>query len=283
MMSVAMLSTGLRAFASAMSPEKNPCRVRIADEQGCPTRTYRYDPYACKVMPSPMKTSPVKSSSSASYSPAAMDAAPLHRNSLFSAPVVVTAPTPISFLAAAENRAVAPAPVATEVFTKRTPTAAATTKTHYAVIHFKHDSGTFVAPFRIKSGDHVIVEGDRGVDIGIVSELSTETPSYPVPLKIVRRATSSDMEAFQQKQRKEQLVQCQVQTLSESLNLGIKIVDTEFQFDNNKLTIFFSGRAQIDFRKLQRGLFREHRCRIWLSNMAEVEYNANLQKVRRTR
>eukprot|EP01084_Bolivina_argentea_P051872 95360_1 len=285
-----------------MSPEKNPCRVKDASSSW-----YRYDPYMSKVMPSPMKTqliSPVKSAIGGGPAPLApighdevLPESGLHRNSLFNAPTPVTPVAqqqpmlqqyqaqpqvtqqkPVSFLAAVEKQKPAFA-----ALHKAKQTESASGKTHFAVVHFKHDSATFIAPFRIVAGDHVIVEGDRGVDIGQVADITNVTPAYPVPLKIVRRATSKDMEAFQHKVRKEQVVSQQVQALAESLSLGVQIVDTEFQFDNNKLTVFFEGRKQIDFRKLQRSLFREHRCRIWLSNMGEIEYNAKLQKVRRTR
>jgi hypothetical protein len=177
-----------------------------------------------------------------------------------------------SFLAAV-SEAPKPAPQRTE-----------STATHYAVVNFKHDSATFIAPFRIAAGDFVIVEGDRGEDLGCVSEITTETPSYPVPLKILRRAAPRDMERYREKKAKEEQTVYSVQKLAAQLNLGIEVVDTEFQLDGNKLTVYFNaGNGHTDFRKLQRGLFRDHRCRIWLSNMAEVQYNANLQKTRRTR
>jgi cell fate regulator YaaT (PSP1 superfamily) len=69
---------------------------------------------------------------------------------------------------------------------------------------------------------------------------------------------------------KEKRVTAQVQKLAESFGLGIRVNDTEFQMDGNKLTVFFSSRVFVDFRKLQRSLFREFRCRIWLVNWAEV-------------
>jgi len=34
--------------------------------------------------------------------------------------------------------------------------------------------------------------------------------------------------------------------------------------------VFFASKCFVDFRKLQRSLFREFRCRIWLVNWAEV-------------
>lgn len=275
------ISNGVRSVAAMLSPEKNPCRVK---GEGAMSNWYRFDPYVSRCIPSPLKTqvvSPLKSQSSNNNVPAPQDTTEqgLHRNSLFAAPAAekkertITAPEPI-----AEQPE---APVTVSKKSKSSESA----KTHYAIVYFKHDSATFIAPFRVKEGDHVIVEGDRGCDLGVIGEITTETPRYRVPLKIVRRATSKDMEAFHQKQTKEQVVVQQVQTLSNNYNLGIRIVDAEFQFDNNKLTVFFAtaSNEHIDFRKLQRSLFRDHRCRIWLSNMAEIEYNAKVQQTRRTR
>jgi len=299
MLSVAMLTTGFARAAAVMSPERNPCRVR-----DLASNIYRYDPYASKVMPSPMKTqlvSPVKCPTPVQmhhqHHCVMEEPAPLHRNSLFAAPMPAAAPIPVPAPVAPvapamqemqmpqaqqpKEQLVAPAPI--QVFGEAKQSTSESAKTHYAIIYFKHDSATFVAPFRIAPGDHVIVEGDRGHDLGRVGEITTVTPTYNVPNKIIRRATKKDMEAFQQKQLKEQQTAQQIQVMSDEMNLGVAIVDTEFQFDNNKLTVFFSGRHQIDFRKLQRSLFREHRCRIWLSNMGEVEFKEKVQQTRRTR
>lgn len=284
MLSVAMLSNGFaRAAVAVMSPERNPCRVHAVEPEGTVSSLYRFDPYASKVLPSPLKTqliSPIKCPVPVEMPPQAVDEAPLHRNSLFTKPVLSHAASAPRL----EHPALKPiepigAPILTEPKVKTSESA----KTHYAVVYFKHDSATYIAPFRIATGDHVIVEGDRGVDLGRVTEITTVTPRYNVPNKIVRRATKKDMEAFEEKHHKEQLVRAQVQGMVEQQDLGVQIVDTEFQFDNNKLTVFFAGRTQIDFRKLQRLLFREHRCRIWLSNMAEIEYKAAMQKAHRTR
>jgi len=261
MLSAAILSS--TRVASMMSPVKNPCRIRVSAVCSPSTAAslpswYRYDPYVSKVLPSPMKTP---------LSPSNEDQA-IRVNSLFNQ----QPEKPRSFLAAVSE---APRPTSQK---------AESAKIHYAVVSFKHDSATFIAPFRIAAGDHVIVEGDRGEDLGCVTEITTETPAYPVPLKILRRAAPRDMERYREKKLKEEQTVCSVQKLAAQLNLGIEVVDTEFQYDGNKLTVYFNaGNGHTDFRKLQRGLFRDHRCRIWLSNMAEVQYNANLQKIRRTR
>jgi len=145
-------------------------------------------------------------------------------------------------------------------------TAVSSSTTRYAYIRFKHDMLAYVAPFRVAVGDWVMVEGDRGEDLGCVEEITTEKPSYPVPLKITRKANQNDKTALQTKRSKEEGAVRSAQALADSLALPIQIADCEFQYDYGKLTIFFRSKARhVDFRKLQRGLFREFRCRIWLT------------------
>jgi len=150
--------------------------------------------------------------------------------------------------------------------TTATSSAVPSATIRYAYIRFKHDALAYVAPFRVAVGDWVMVEGDRGEDLGRVEDITTDKPSYPVPLKITRKANQADKNALQTKRSKEEHAIRAAQTLADSLSLPIQIADCEFQYDYGKLTIFFRSKARhVDFRKLQRGLFREFRCRIWLT------------------
>lgn len=143
------------------------------------------------------------------------------------------------------------------------------------MVQFKHDSMTFLAPFRVSTGDLVVVEGDRGENIGIVSTISKDAPtSFAVDRKIIRRATEADHSALAQQRDREAAAVRTTQAMAESLGLQGRVEDAEYQFDLNKLTIFVRRASKtgfVDFRKLQRGLFREFRCRIWCAYMDEVE------------
>jgi len=141
---------------------------------------------------------------------------------------------------------------------------------HFALIGFKHETAMYRAPFRVAVGDVVIVEADRGEHIGVVQSITTTRPAYNVPSEILRHASTVETSIIDDLTMKEKRVTLQIQKLAESFGLGIRVVDTEFQMDGNKLTVFFSSRVFVDFRKLQRSLFREFRCRIWLVNWAEV-------------
>jgi len=151
----------------------------------------------------------------------------------------------------------------------------------YAVIDFKYESLTFLAPFKISVGDWVVVEGDRGEHIGRVADITAEKPSYPVPCKVLRRAGSKDRVQFDDKNAKELISTKLCQDLAASMGLQIAVIDTELQFDCNKLTVYFASKHHhIDFRKYQRTLFREYRCRIWLTNMAEVQQEKAMARSR---
>jgi hypothetical protein len=254
-----------------MSPTKT-CKVRVSSTR------YRNDPYRARVNPllkvgSPVflgrlnKISRTASDESIEVIPAAAVVAPV------AAVPALVAPKPVKSFAAATAVAAAkaaPAPAAIPTAAKNVEAPNAAPKQHYALIGFKHEASMYQAPFRVAVGDVVIVEADRGEHIGVVQSITTTQPGYNVPSRLVRHASQAEMALVDDLTMKEKKVTAGIQKLAESLGLGIRVVDTEFQMDNNKLTVFFSSKVFVDFRKLQRSLFREYRCRIWLVNWAEV-------------
>lgn len=243
--------------AAAMSPSRgNACIVKLTPMNGM--YRYRNDPYRASVIPL-VEPSPMVVRRT-------YEAAPV----LIAPPVAVPdlAPLLASLLPALENvaanqarqAAVAPAPVAAA------PSRQPSGKTHYAVIKFKHDYATYIAPFKISIGDAVSVEGDRGENIGEVTDITTIAPDFPVTQRVTRHATKKDKDHLDMLRRKEAAATRTCQEIADQVGLSIKVVDTEYQFDMNKLTIFFASKVPIDFRKFQRELFREFRCRIWIVN-----------------
>jgi hypothetical protein len=209
---------------------------------------YRNDPYSASVLPA------IDLSQSPSFVPQISRAVRKVRQAV-SAAETVAPPLPLE---QEEEAAAAPVPPADD--------AARTQMTHYAVVKFKHDYMTYIAPFKLTLGETVAVEGDRGENIGTVTDITTTPPEYPVTQKVVRHASLRDKELLANLRRKEAAATKTCQAIAESVGLNIRVVDTEYQFDMNKLTIFFASKVPIDFRKFQRELFREFRCRIWIVN-----------------
>lgn len=252
MLSVSALQSATRFVAAALSPSKT-CRVRVPAMNGS---MFRYDPYAFRVLASPLASTP---SRTAQPQPMASEAqrVPAANRSLLDILAVPAAMAVAAVTAApAVEAPVAAAPAA--------PVEASAIR--YAYIRFKHDVLVYVAPFRIVEGDLVLVEGDRGEDIGCVERITTDKPAFPVPLKVTRKAGQKDRDNLAAKRLKEEAAIRTTQALADSLGMAMQVADCEFQLDYGKLTVFFRSKQRyMDFRKLQRGLFREFRCRIWLT------------------
>jgi len=268
-----MIPTIMDAAALLMMSPTKTCKVRVSSTR------YRNDPYRARVNPYLKPGSPVFVPKVYKRSSPVEEILPVAAVEIAAAPAAAApeavAPKPLKSFAAAIAVAKAkstPAPTvaAPKKNIVEAPKASSSPKQHFALIGFKHEASMYQAPFRVAAGDVVIVEADRGEHIGVVQSVTTTQPEYNVPCRILRHANAAEAALVDDLTMKEKKVTAGIQKLSESLGLGIRVVDTEFQMDNNKLTVFFSSKVFVDFRKLQRGLFREYRCRIWLVNWSEV-------------
>lgn len=119
----------------------------------------------------------------------------------------------------------------------------------------------------IKKGDHVIVETARGIEYGNVVCNVREVPDDQVvqPLKpVIRIATPDDTarEARNREKEKEAMRIC-LEKIKKH-NLEMKLIDTEYTFDNNKVLFYFTADGRIDFRELVKDLAAVFRTRIEL-------------------
>jgi len=249
---------------SAFSPSKT-CRVRVSSTR------YRHDPYRARVFAN-YSAAATSFLSAARVLPAIQPAAA--KEVAPRSPVSIAPLNWAKLMATATAPTAAPSPVKpaapTVVAAPKATAPVAAKGPHYALVGFKHEAGMYQAPFRVAVGDVVIVEADRGEHIGVVQEITTTAPKYNVPCRIVRHANPTEYELIDDLTAQEKSATTSIQKLAESLGLGIRVIDTEFQMDRNKLTVFFASKVFVDFRKLQRSLFRDYRCRIWLVNWAEV-------------
>ncbi len=121
--------------------------------------------------------------------------------------------------------------------------------------------------YRMKAGDHVIVETARGVEYGKVVLAPKEIPEEEVvhPLKeVLRVATQEDdeKEAQNRKKEKEAFKICQKKIREHGLEM--KLIDAEYTFDNNKVLFYFTADGRIDFRQLVKDLAAIFKTRIEL-------------------
>ena len=117
----------------------------------------------------------------------------------------------------------------------------------------------------IKTGDHVIVETARGVEYGYVVLGTHEVDDKKViqPLKsVIRMATPADEETERRNKEKEkEAFKVCVEKIKKH-NLSMKLIDTEYTFDNNKVLFYFTADGRIDFRELVKDLASVFKTRI---------------------
>ena len=121
--------------------------------------------------------------------------------------------------------------------------------------------------YDIKKGDHVIVETARGIEYGTVVLGPKEVTDDKVvsPLKpLARPATPEDEKTNIENEKKEkEAYQICLEKIKKH-DLKMKLIDSEYTFDRNKLLFYFTADGRIDFRELVKDLASVFRTRIEL-------------------
>ena len=121
--------------------------------------------------------------------------------------------------------------------------------------------------YKMKIGDHVIVETARGVEFGrvVLGPKEVEENEVVHPLKeVIRVATPDDEERERQNREKEKEAFKICQKKIRDHGLEMKLIDAEYTFDNNKVLFYFTADGRIDFRQLVKDLAAIFKTRIEL-------------------
>ena len=121
--------------------------------------------------------------------------------------------------------------------------------------------------FKIEVGNHVIVETARGIEYGKVVQSVQEKNEEDVimPLKpVIRVATEEDDKIAKQNKDKEKKAFFICKEKIKKHGLEMKLIDTEYTFDNNKVLFYFTADGRIDFRELVKDLASVFKTRIEL-------------------
>jgi len=125
---------------------------------------------------------------------------------------------------------------------------------------------------------HVIVEADQGKDLGKVTAVgaiaerkcssSNGGCATPAPeKKVLRIAHSDDIEKSQTLRKDEDRVRVEARKLVTKHQLSMKVTEAEWQFDRNRLTVYFTAEKRVDFRQLVRALASKFKARIQLKQI----------------
>ena len=129
----------------------------------------------------------------------------------------------------------------------------------------------------LEPGAWVIVQAERGEDLGEVTAVggiaerkcsssggcATPTPEH----RVVRRARGDEISRASTLRDDEERVRLQTRRLVTKHQLKMKVTEAEWQFDRNKLIIYFTAERRVDFRALVRDLARTFRARIELKQI----------------
>ena len=121
--------------------------------------------------------------------------------------------------------------------------------------------------YKIKAGDHEIVETARGVEYGtVIGGIREVTDDRVVqPLKaVIRVATQEDDLRAEKSRAKEKDAMRICNEKIRKHKLDMKLIDAEYTFDNNKVLFYFTADGRIDFRELVKDLAAVFKMRIEL-------------------
>lgn len=143
----------------------------------------------------------------------------------------------------------------------------------------------------IELNRYVLVEADRGMDIGRLTAVGAIAErkcsgssgcAAPVPEKrVLREATEKEIARGRKLRGDEARVRRVTREKVRGHGLKMKVSETEWQFDRNKLTIYFTADRRVDFRELVRDLARTFRTRIQLRQIGVRDEAAMLGGVGR--
>ncbi|KAI8051845.1 PSP1 C-terminal conserved region-domain-containing protein [Thamnidium elegans] len=164
----------------------------------------------------------------------------------------------------------------------------------FYVVEFKGGRwDVFYSQEQYKKTDLVIVEADRGHDLGkvtmenitrqqlevyytllknvnhntgeLIEDQKVVYQSNEIYIKcIFRKAITDEITLLMAKGQDESkaLMVCQSKIKQKKLNM--QVVDAEYQWDRRKLTFYFIAEKRVDFRELVRELFKLYKTRIWM-------------------
>jgi len=117
----------------------------------------------------------------------------------------------------------------------------------------------------LKQGDWCVVELEKGLDLGAVAEdikmvLESEV-KHPL-LKVIRVMTPEDDAQFQENARKEEAVYHSCNRMIREKNLSMRLIGSEYFFDQSKIIFYFTAEDRVDFRELVKELAQLFQARI---------------------
>lgn len=146
----------------------------------------------------------------------------------------------------------------------------------FAEVHFKGTRKDYFgySGLDLFPGQHVVVQADRGEDVGEVTAIgviaqrkcaSANGCAAPTPdRRVIRVAREDEVDRLPALRDDEHRARLEARELVQRHGLKMKVTEAEWQFDRNRLILYFTAERRVDFRELVRDLARTFRTRIEL-------------------
>ncbi len=131
----------------------------------------------------------------------------------------------------------------------------------------------------IQPDDKVVVESENGIDLGLTTYVGASAKARIrccqkarlIKHNVLRIATDEDLERYFMNTAEEPTVVRKARELICQFDLDMKVTESEWQLDRQRLTIFFTAPQRIDFRDLVKELARTFKTRIELRQISTRE------------
>jgi len=141
------------------------------------------------------------------------------------------------------------------------------------LVQFKCHHAEYSSMMELAKGQYVVVQGDRGIDIGVVIRLNTEAAKQYIEKtgptgSVLRHATQREVDYWATDLKQDEAMALEfVRSRIVKYRLAMEVRHAEYQFDKKKLTFYYEAKTRVDFVTLLKDLFREFNCRIWMEKV----------------
>ena len=119
----------------------------------------------------------------------------------------------------------------------------------------------------LEKNDYAVVDSDRGLLFGqvVVAPYEVDDMDLGKQLdKIIRKADNKDIKTNDQNKKDSHKALIDARKISDQMNLEMKIIDANYNFDKSQLLFHFLADTRVDFRELAKKLAGNYRTRIEL-------------------
>lgn len=132
----------------------------------------------------------------------------------------------------------------------------------------------------IKDGDMVIVDTERGLQLGnvIANDIMNREVDDSMK-KVIRVATLKDTSIFQKNIVDAQNALIKAREIAKKLDLSMNIIDANYTFDRNQLLFYFVSESRVDFREMAKQLAFIYKTRIELRQVGVRDKAKNVSGI----